>query len=121
MLASLVAAVSEPVAGRAEPFDRERRGIVVVMRFEVGHAAAALTPDRHDDPASLDGTPDDAVGPMLLGVAQAIATLRLPMSFGIPEILCVGALVFPAAVAAPGLPTIGAALAAAELADVFLD
>jgi hypothetical protein len=83
MLASLVAAVGEPVAGRAEPFDREWRVIVVVMRFEVGHAATSLTPDRHDDPTSLDGTPDDAVGPIFLGVAQAIATLRLPMLLGV--------------------------------------
>ena len=91
------------------------------MRFEVGHAATSLTPDRHDDPTSLDGTPDDAVGPMFLGVAQAIATLRLPMLLGVPEFLRVGALVFPAAVAAPGLPTIGTEPAASELADVLLD
>src|SRR5690554_1037314 len=56
MLAPLVAAVSEPVAGRAEPFDRERPGVVLVMRFELGHAAAALAPDRHDDAAAAELT-----------------------------------------------------------------
>src|SRR5690606_8549211 len=100
---SLVAAVGEPVAGRAEPFDRERLGVVVMMGFEIGHAAAALTPDRHDDPARFDGAPDDAVRLVLFSVAQPIAALRLPMFFGIAEALRIGALVFPAAIPAPSL------------------
>src|SRR5690606_8528328 len=103
MLASFVAAVGEPVAGRAEPFDRERRVIVVVMRFEVGHAATSLTPDRHDVPAGLDGAPDDAVRLVLFSATQPIAALRLPMFFGIAEVLRIGALVFPAAIPAPSL------------------
>jgi len=103
MLTSLVAAVGEPVAGRAEPFDREWLEIVVMMGFEFGHAAAALTPDRHDDPARLDCTPDDAVRLVLFSVAQPIPALRLPMPLGISEVLRVGTLIFPAAIPAPSL------------------
>jgi hypothetical protein len=106
MLAPFIAAVSEPVAGRAKPFDRQWLRIVVVVGFEIGHAAAALTPDRNDDAARLDRTPDDAVGLVLFCMAKAIATLRVPVFFGIPEVLGIGALVFPAAIAAPNLSTV---------------
>ncbi|MCE8512273.1 hypothetical protein KBY22_06185 [Ruegeria pomeroyi] len=74
-----------------------------MMGLEIGHAAAALTPDRDDDPARLDGASDDAVRSVFLSVAQPIAALRLPMPFGIAEVLRIGTLIFPAAIPAPSL------------------
>ncbi|GGO38261.1 hypothetical protein GCM10010991_35290 [Gemmobacter aquaticus] len=58
------------------------------------------------------------MGAIFLGVARPIAALRLPVFFRIPEILCVGALVFPTAVATPALQAIRAAATKAELACV---